>query len=129
MAKRIEVVGAVLVKDDRIFAAKRGSGKSMAGLWEFPGGKIEPGETPEQALKRELMEELSIEVDVQDRIVTSQHDTGSTVINLSTYYCKLISGAPTPSEHQEIRWVPRAELHTLDWAPADIETVQRVQKS
>lgn len=128
MLKKIEVVGAVLIDEDRVFAAKRGPGKAMAGYWEFPGGKIEPGETPEQALKRELVEELSVEVEVLDRIVTSRHETDAAVINLTTYYCTLSSGAPKLSEHQEIRWVPRSELHELEWAPADIETVERVQQ-
>lgn len=127
MPKEINVVGAVIVRDGRIFAAKRGPGRSMAGFWEFPGGKIEPGETPEQALARELNEELGIVTSVGEYITTSTHAAGSTVISLSTYFCTLQSGEPVTTEHEEIRWVSPDELESLTWAPADIETVEMLK--
>lgn len=128
MPKEINVVGAVIVRDGRIFAAKRGPGRSMAGLWEFPGGKIEPGESPEQALARELNEELGIEVEVGGFITTSKHETGSVVITLSTFLCGIQSGEPKITEHEEVRWVTSGELDSLQWAPADVETVELLKE-
>lgn len=124
MVKTIEVVGAVIIQDGRIFAAKRGKGKSMAGFWEFPGGKIEPGESPQAALARELKEELRIEAEVGEFVVTTRHDTGDVVVELSTYVCELVSGTPILTEHEEVRWVAANKLSYLTWAPADIPTVE-----
>lgn len=124
MVKTIEVVGAVIIQDGRIFAAKRGKGKSMAGFWEFPGGRIEPGESPQAALARELKEELRIEAEVGEFVVTTRHDTGDVVVELSTYICELVSGTPILTEHEEVRWVAANKLSDLTWAPADIPTVE-----
>ncbi|MBA1835518.1 (deoxy)nucleoside triphosphate pyrophosphohydrolase [Corynebacterium wankanglinii] len=128
MTKRIEVVGAVLVEDGRVFAAKRGPGKSMAGYWEFPGGKIEPGETPQAALARELREELGIDVIVGPFLVSATHDLGTSVIELSTYMCQISSGNLTLTEHIQSRWITRSELNMLDWAPADLPTVELLKE-
>ena len=129
MAKKIEVVGAVLINEDRVFAAKRGPGKSMAGYWEFPGGKVEADETPEEALARELREELKIDVTVGEFIVTATHEAGTAVIELSTYLCTIIEGVPVLTEHEESRWLPVSELCDVEWAPADIPTVELLQES
>lgn len=128
MLKRIKVVGAVLVHDGRVFAAKRGPGKSMAGYWEFPGGKVEAYETPEAALARELREELKIDVTVGEFIVTATHEAGTTVIELSTYLCTIIEGVPVLTEHEEFRWLPVSELSDVEWAPADIPTVELLRE-
>ena len=128
MLKRIEVVGAVLVHDGQVFAAKRGPGKSMAGYWEFPGGKVEAAETPEKALARELREELKIDVTVGEFIVTATHEAGTAVIELSTYLCTIIEGVPVLTEHEEFRWLPVSELSDVEWAPADIPTVEFLQE-
>lgn len=128
MAKKIEVVGAVLINEDRVFAAKRGPGKSMAGYWEFPGGKVEAYETPEAALARELREELKIDVTVGEFIVTATHEAGTTVIELSTYLCAIIEGVPVLTEHEEFRWLPVSELSDVEWAPADIPTVELLRE-
>lgn len=128
MLKRIEVVGAALVYDGRVFAAKRGPGKSMAGYWEFPGGKVEAAETPEKALARELREELKIDVTVGEFIVTATHEAGTAVIELSTYLCTIIEGVPVLTEHEEFRWLPVSELSDVEWAPADIPTVEFLQE-
>lgn len=128
MAKKIEVVGAVLINEDRVFAAKRGPGKSMAGYWEFPGGKVEADETPEEALARELREELKVDVTVGEFIVTATHEAGTAVIELSTYLCTIIEGVPVLTEHEEFRWLPVSELSDVEWAPADIPTVELLQE-
>ena len=128
MAKKIEVVGAVLINEDRVFAAKRGPGKSMAGYWEFPGGKVEADETPEEALARELREELKIDVTVGEFIVTATHEAGTAVIELSTYLCTIIEGVPVLTEHEEFRWLPVSELSDVEWAPADIPTVELLRE-
>lgn len=128
MTKRIEVVGAVLVEDGRVFAAKRGPGKSMAGLWEFPGGKIEPSETPQAALARELREELRVDVVVGQFLVSATHDLGTSIIELSTYMCQISSGNVTLTEHTQSRWIAPSELNKLDWAPADIPTVELLKE-
>lgn len=128
MTKLIEVVGAVLVEDGRVFAAKRGPGQSMAGLWEFPGGKIEPGETPQVALARELREELGVDVIVGEFLVSARHDSGTSVIKLSTYMCQISSGTMALTEHAASRWVTPSELNKLVWAPADIPTVELLKE-
>lgn len=128
MARRVEVVGAVLKDGDLIFAAKRGAGREMAGFWEFPGGKVEAEETPSEALARELAEELQIETRVGELMTTSTYDNGSTVIVLSTFLCEIDAGSPVLKEHAEFRWVPIPMLPNLKWAPADIPTVELLQE-
>lgn len=128
MKKQINVVGAVIVKDKKILAAKRGSEMSLPGLWEFPGGKIEPGETPEQALQRELQEELLCSADIGEHIETTAHEYDFGIVTLSTYYATLEAGRPQLTEHAEIRWIPPADLLTVEWAPADIPAVERIMQ-
>lgn len=101
---------------------------SLPGRWEFPGGKIEAGEAPERALERELREELECEVEVGQQIETTLHEYDFGVVSLTTFYCSLVGEEPRLTEHSEIRWVPVAELDTLEWAPADIPAVARVMK-
>ena len=119
----IKVVGAVFADGPRILAAKRRPGKSMAGFWEFPGGKIEPGETPQEALARELHEELGIEAAIGEHVTTTVHAYEFATIELATYLCTITKGTPTLTDHDEVRWVPRNQLHELKWAPADIPAV------
>ena len=128
MTRTVDVVGAAILHDGTIFAAQRGSGKAQAGLWEFPGGKIEPGETPEAALKRELKEELCIDTRVIDHICTTTHSYDSVTIRLAVYFCELHVGEPVLTEHADSGWFPIAELHHLEWAPADNEAVERIQE-
>lgn len=107
------------MRDGRIFCAQRGAGHSLAGKWEFPGGKIEPGETPQQALVREIHEELLCTVQVDDLVCTTeQHYDFGTVV-LSTFLCHLAKGEPQLTEHQDAEWISPSEITRLDWAPAD----------
>lgn len=123
----LEVVGAVIVDNGTVYCTQRGSG-ALAGKWEFPGGKLEDGESPEQALAREIEEELSCQVDVGDHIVTTRHEYDFATVVLTTYYCTLRSGRPTLSEHQEDAWLAPDALASLDWAPADIPAVHQIQR-
>lgn len=126
MKKRINVTGAVLTDGDKVLAARRGAGKALAGFWEFPGGKIEVGETPEESLARELKEELLCQAAVREYITTTEHEYDFGVVVLSTYFCTLLEGEPQLTEHEEIRWVPANELKNLEWAPADIPAVELI---
>ena len=126
MKKRIDVVGAVLVRDGNVLAARRGNGMSLAGLWEFPGGKIEPDEQPRDALRRELEEKLLCLAEVGEHVETTEHEYDFGIVVLTTFYCTLLNGDPKLTEHSEIRWVPAPELASLEWAPADIPAVHRV---
>lgn len=127
MAKQIHVVGAVIVEDGLVLCAQRGDAGSLAGLWEFPGGKIEPGESAAEALRREISEELDCTIEVDELITTTAHEYEFGTVNLTTFYCRLASGSPTPSEHAAISWLHPADLSTIEWAPADIPAVHLIQ--
>ncbi|RIX36090.1 (deoxy)nucleoside triphosphate pyrophosphohydrolase [Corynebacterium falsenii] len=124
--KRINVVGAVLLRDGTILAAQRGTDMSLSGLWEFPGGKIEKGETPEEALARELEEELHITAQIGDKIETTEHEYDFGIVILTTFYASLDSGEPELTEHAQVRWCTPEELETLEWAPADVPAVKKI---
>lgn len=129
LLKKINVVGAILVEDGKILCAQRGESKTLKHLWEFPGGKIESGETPQEALIRELQEELLIEVEVQSEQfeeTSYQYDFG--LVNLTTFICFLKKGTPQLTEHIAVQWLGPAELNTVEWAPADIPAVKRLMK-
>lgn len=128
MKRRIEVVGAVIIRDGRVYCTQRGPG-SLEGHWEFPGGKLEPGESPEHALAREIREELGCMIEVGAKVVATEHEYDFAVINLTTYYAVLVDGEPTLSEHTEGRWLLPTDLTTLDWAPADVPAVRQIQKA
>lgn len=127
MKKQIEVVGAVIVRDGLVLCARRGPHGHLAGLWEFPGGKVERGETPHDALRREIVEELSCHIAVGREVTTTTHEYEALIVVLTTYWCTPESGDPVATEHAELRWVPMGEVAQLDWAPADIEAVEIVR--
>lgn len=129
MKKRVSVVGAVIVRDGLVLAAKRGAAMSIGGLWEFPGGKVEGSETPEAALERELREELRCGVRVGAHVETTVHEYDAVIVELATYRCELIAGEPVLTEHDEVRWLRPDELMSVDWAPADIPAVERLMRA
>ncbi|WP_456272427.1 (deoxy)nucleoside triphosphate pyrophosphohydrolase [Bacillus sp. AK031] len=128
MKKNIHVVGAVIFKDSKILCAQRGTEKSLPLLWEFPGGKIEEGEKPEDALKREIKEEMRCTIDISEQIEHTVYEYDFGIVHLTTYYCKLIEGEPVLTEHAAIKWLAPEELSTLEWAPADIPAIEKIAK-
>lgn len=124
MKKQIDVAAAVILKNDRIFAARRKPGMHLEGYWEFPGGKVEENETPEQCLFRELREELCITTEVGRYIGENAHDYGSKIIRLMAYEVVHVSGDFRLIDHDEFCWLGIDELGTIDWAPADIPLVE-----
>ena len=125
---RVVVVAAVIVRDDRFLLTRRQKGVHLEGLWEFPGGKTEDGETHRAALRRELREELDTDADVQDLVFEITHDYGDRLIALHFYRC-VLSGDPRPRLGQEMQWVPRSELPLLAFPPADAELITLLTES
>lgn len=123
MKKNIHVVGAVIVKDSKILCAQRGPDKSLPLMWEFPGGKIEINESPEEALVREINEEMDCDITVGNKIVTTAYEYDFGIVHLTTFYCELNSGTPKLIDHVSVKWLEKHELRDLDWAPADIPTI------
>lgn len=127
--KQIHVVGAILVDQGKILCAKRGPGRALANLWEFPGGKIETGESPREALQREIQEELQVVVKVaKEAFETTSYSYDFGVVHLTTFLCRLESGVPQLTEHVDLKWLAPAELMTVTWAPADIPAVEKLQE-
>lgn len=125
--KEIHVVGAVILKEGKILCAQRGDRGSLAGMWEFPGGKIEAGETVREALVREITEELECQVNVGDEITTTIHEYDFGIVSLTTFYSELIEGEPVLTEHAAVKWLASSELDQLEWAPADIPAVRIIE--
>lgn len=117
-------MGAVIVRDGLVLCARRGPGGETGDLWEFPGGKIEPGETARQALEREIREELHCEIAVGDELTTTRHAYGFGIVTLTTFRCDLVSGTPVLTEHAAVTWRPSSTLLELTWAPADVPAVE-----
>ena len=124
--KTIEVVAAVIRSGSRIFATQRGYGEFKDG-WEFPGGKVEPGEAPEEALTREIREELDTEITVGELIDTIEYDYPSFHLSMKCYWATLVSGNLELKEHEAARWLTKEQLYAVDWLPADITLIAKIQ--
>ena len=125
--KKVEVVAAVIQKDNKIFCAQRNLSKSMGGKWEFPGGKIEIGETREEALVREIREELDSDIVVDKYLMTVEHDYPTFHITMHAYLCTLEKGELILKEHNDSIWLTKEELLSLDWADADKPRVYKIR--
>lgn len=128
MMKRIEVVAGIIRNGGKLFATQRGYGEFKDG-WEFPGGKIEPGETPQKALFRELKEELTVDVSVGDFLCTVDYDYPEFHLTMHCFYCSVVDGELTLLEHEAAKWLDVSELRTVNWLPADVEVVNALERN
>ena len=120
------MVAAVICDGNRIFATQRGYGE-WKDWWEFPGGKMEPGETPEAALQREIREELATDISVESLLTTVCYDYPNFHLTMLCYLCKVKSGKLTLLEHEAAKWLTRDELNSVKWLPADEEVVEKIK--
>ena len=125
--KVVKVVAAIIAEKGRIFATQRGYGEFKDG-WEFPGGKIEEGETPQQALVREIQEELDTEVEVGDLLGTVEYDYPTFHLSMQCFLCRIKFGSLNLKEHEAARWLAEDELDSVDWLPADIEVLEWIRR-
>ena len=127
MMKTIEVVAAVIVKDGKVFATRRGYGE-WQGWWEFPGGKIESGECPQEALVREIREELDAEIEVGELLETVEWDYPDFHLRMHCFMCSLLSESMHLNEHEASAWLTRETLHSVKWLPADEGLILKIRE-
>lgn len=125
--KTVRVAAAIICRDDKILAAQRGYGEFKDG-WEFPGGKLEPGETGAQACVREIGEELHVAIGGLEHLCTVEHDYETFHLSMECFTCKISSGTINDSEHENLRWLSSDQLWDVDWLPADIQVVRALEK-
>ena len=125
--KTIDVVAAIIVKDSEILATQRGYGEFEGG-WEFPGGKVEEGETPEQAIVREIHEELNAKIAVKDFLVQVEHDYPTFHLSMKCFICTLTDPALQLLEHHAAKWLDLQHIDSVDWLPADIKVVNAIKE-
>lgn len=124
--KTIQVVAAIIKQGDKVFATQRGYG-DFAGGWEFPGGKIEPGETPEAALIREIKEELATEIAVERFLVTVNYEYPNFHLTMHCFLCSIEKGILTLTEHTAAKWLDKEHLDSVDWLPADLDVISALK--
>ena len=124
--KQIEVVAAIIRKDDKIFATQRGYGE-WKDWWEFPGGKMESGEIPEEALRREIWEELETRIVVENLVETVEWDYPQFHLSMHCYLCHVESGHLELKEHEAAKWLNKDELENVNWLPADLKVIEKVR--
>ncbi|WP_318616249.1 (deoxy)nucleoside triphosphate pyrophosphohydrolase [Sporosarcina sp. YIM B06819] len=130
MKKTVHVVGAIIENDNKeILCALRGPEMTLPNYWEFPGGKIEQGESKEEALKREIQEELGCTIEVFDHVEDTTYEYEKVIVRLETFMAKVVSGIPEVSEHAELKWMTRQELPSLNWAPADVPAIEKLSNT
>ncbi|MCG8483054.1 MAG: 8-oxo-dGTP diphosphatase MutT [Clostridia bacterium] len=122
-----DVTAAIIVQDGLILIARRGANENLAGKWEFPGGKIEKGESAQDCLKREIKEELNIEIEVGEFLGDSIYEYSNGVIRLLAYFCTIIEGEIELSVHDQVKWIEIEEFDKFDFAPADIPLIEKLK--
>ena len=124
--KTIKVVAAIIIHEGKIFATQRGYGEFKDG-WEFPGGKIEPGETPQEALAREIKEELDTEIEVKDFLETVEYDYPEFHLSMDCFFCRIKAGNLVLKEHEAAKWLTADALDSVDWLPADRGLIEGIR--
>ena len=125
--KTVKVAAAIIQKGNQDFATQRGYGDFKDG-WEFPGGKIEPGETPEEALVREIKEELDTEISIRKLIYVVEYDYSQFHLTMYCYLCEVLSGQLVLKEHEAARWLTKDTLESVDWLPADVDLIGKLKE-
>lgn len=125
--KTIRVVAAIIIDNGKVFATQRGYGEFKDG-WEFPGGKIDAGETPEEALVREIREELETEVEVKELLDTVEYDYPNFHLSMDCFICKIKAGNLVLKEHEAATWLTKDKLYSVDWLPADQGLISQIEK-
>ena len=125
--KTIKVVAAIIIDNGKVFATQRGYGEFKDG-WEFPGGKVEEGETPQEALVREIKEELDAEIEVGELLDTVEYDYPKFHLSMDCFICKIKSGDLVLKEHEAAKWLTKETLNSVEWLPADLDLVEKIDK-
>ena len=124
--KTVEVVAAIIERDGSVLATQRGYGEFENG-WEFPGGKVEPRETPEEAVVREIREELKVDIAVERYLVTVEHDYDTFHLSMRCYLCSMFEDHVTLLEHHAAKWLDAESIDSVDWLPADVKVVDAIK--